>query len=171
MLGALEACAGHLEKFGGHRMAAGITLTRDRIKAFRAAMGEIGDGVLSPDDLRPKLRIDAPMAFRGITDRFYEDLLKLAPFGNANPRPVFVTRSAEVTDGPRRLKERHLSLGLRHDGVVLRGLFWRAAEREPAIAASRASLDLAYSVDQNTFNGRTSLELTLADVKAGTGLP
>jgi single-stranded-DNA-specific exonuclease len=170
MLGALEACAGHLEKFGGHKMAAGLTMEKSRIKAFREAMGIVGDDVLSPDDLRPKLRFDAPLGFRGITDRFYEDLLRLAPFGNANPRPVFVTRGAEVTDGPRRLKERHLSLGLRHDGVVFRGLFWRAAEREPAIVASRASLDVAYSVDQNTFNGRTSLELTLADVKAGTDL-
>jgi single-stranded-DNA-specific exonuclease len=168
MLGALEACAEHLEKFGGHTMAAGVTLEKGRIKAFREAMGVVGDDRLSPDDLRPKLRFDAPLGFRHITDRFYEDLQRLAPFGNANPRPVFVTRAAEVTDGPRRLKERHLSLGLRHDGVVFRGLFWRAAEREPAISASRASLDLAYSIDQNSFNGRTSLELTLADVKAGT---
>ncbi len=168
MLSALEACAGHLEKFGGHKMAAGVTLEKSRIRAFREAMGAVGDDRLTPDDLRPKLRLDAPLGFRSITDRFYEDLLRLAPFGNANPRPLFVTRAAEVTDGPRRLKERHLSLGLRHDGIVLRGLFWRAAEREQAIAASKSSLDLAYSVEQNSFNGRTSLELTLADVKAGT---
>jgi single-stranded-DNA-specific exonuclease len=170
MLGALESCAEHLEKFGGHKMAAGLTLEKGRIKGFRDAMGAIGDDRLSPDDLRPKLRLDAPLGFRQITDRFYEDLLRLAPFGNANPRPMFVTRGAEVTDGPRKLKERHLSLGLRHDGIVIRGLFWRAAEREPAIVASKSSLDLAYSVEQNTFNGRSSLELTLADVKAGTGL-
>ena len=72
-----------------------------------------------------------------------------------------------MTDGPRRLKERHLSMGLRHDGVVLRGLFWRAAERAlRRCRRARDGLDVAYSVEQNTFNGRTSLELTLADVKA-----
>ena len=57
-------------------------------------------------------------------------------------------------------------MSLRHEGIALRGLFWRAAERASAIEAARAGLDVAYAVDQNTFNGTTYLELTLADVRA-----
>jgi single-stranded-DNA-specific exonuclease len=166
MLGALDACAAHLVRYGGHKMAAGLTLDRQRIKAFREAVATVAEDRLTPDDLRPRLRVDAPLGFGAIRPELFAALSRLAPFGNGNPRPLFVARGATVTDGPRRLKERHLSMGLRHEGVVLRGLFWRAVEREPLIAGARDGLDLVYSVEQNTFNGLTSLEVQLADVKA-----
>ena len=115
--------------------------------------------------MRPRLRIDAPLGFRQITPRLMAGLNRMAPFGIGNPRPVFWTAGAQLADGPRRLKERHLSMSLRHDGVPLRAVFWRAAERAADIAAARGGLDAAYSVEQNTFNGTTSLELALADVR------
>ncbi|RPJ74479.1 MAG: single-stranded-DNA-specific exonuclease RecJ, partial [Acidobacteria bacterium] len=59
MLGALEACGGHLMRFGGHRLAAGLTVAGESLKAFRSALQDYGDGRLSPDDLRPRLRLDA----------------------------------------------------------------------------------------------------------------
>jgi single-stranded-DNA-specific exonuclease len=172
MLEALEACAAHLQQFGGHRAAAGLTMERDRISAFRAAIAGWAEDRLTPDDFRPRLRIDAPLGFRQITPRLMADLNRMAPFGIGNPRPVFWTAGAQLADGPRRLKERHLSMSLRHDGVPLRAVFWRSAERAADIAAARGGLDVAYSVEQNTFNGTTSLELSLADVRpAGAGEP
>jgi single-stranded-DNA-specific exonuclease len=166
ILGALEACSSHLVRFGGHRVAAGLTMERSRITPFREAMAAWADDRLTPDDLRPRLRIDGRLGFRQITPRLMDGLTRLAPFGIGNPRPIFWTAGAQVADGPRRLKERHLSMSLRQEGVAFRGLFWRAAERAGAIEAARAGLDAAYSVDQNTFNGTTYLELTLADVRA-----
>ncbi len=165
MLEALEFSAAHLQQFGGHRAAAGLTMERGRIKAFREAIAGWAEDRLSPDDLRPRLRIDAPLGFRQITPRLMEGLNRLAPFGIGNSRPVFWTAGAQLADGPRRLKERHLSMSLRHDGVPLRAVFWRAAERAADISAARGGLDAAYSVEQNTFNGTTSLELSLADVR------
>ena len=169
MLAALDACAPLLERFGGHKMAAGLTLSRSRIKEFRTAVATIGEDRLTPDDLRPKLRLDAPLGFRAITDRFYEDLGRLAPFGMANPRPLFFARGAAVAARPPRRKGPHRSGGRRHEGVVLRALYWRGAERESFIAGARESLDVAFTVEQNTFNGRSTLELSLADVTAGSG--
>jgi single-stranded-DNA-specific exonuclease len=166
MLSGLEACTSHLVRFGGHRVAAGLTMERSRITAFREAMAAFADQRLGPDDLRPRLRIDGPLGFRQITPRLMDGLKRLAPFGIGNPRPTFWTAGTQVADGPRRLKERHLSMSLRQDGIALRGLFWRAAERASSIEAARAGLDVAYCVDQNTFNGTTSLELTLSDVRA-----
>ena len=172
MLEALEACAAHLQQFGGHRAAAGLTMERDRIAAFRAAIAGWAEDRLNPDDLRPRLRVDAPLGFRQITPRLMAGLNRMAPFGIGNPRPVFWTAGAQLADGPRRLKERHLSMSLRHDGVPLRAVFWRAAERAADIAAARGGLDVAYSVEQNTFNGTTSLELSLSDARpAGAGEP
>src|SRR5207302_2909486 len=67
MLGALERCAHLLTRFGGHRQAAGLNLETSRIRALRAAVNEVADETLAPEDLMPRLRIDADMTFRGIT--------------------------------------------------------------------------------------------------------
>lgn len=172
MLAALEACAAHLERFGGHRSAAGLTIERGRIKDFREALTRWADDRLGPDDLRPRLRIDGQLGFRQITPRFMAGLTSLAPFGIGNPKPVFWTHGAQLADGPRRMKERHLSMSLRHEDVALRGVFWRAAERAADISAAGSGLDVAYSVEENTFNGNTSLEVSLSDVRpAGLDAP
>jgi len=171
MLEALTACAAHLDQFGGHRAAAGLTTGRARIRAFREAMTRWADDRLGPDQLRPRLRIDGQLGFRQVTPRLFDGISQLAPFGIGNPRPTFWTPAAELADGPRRMKERHLSMSLRQDGLALRGVFWRAAERAADIAAARDGLDVAYSIERNTFNGFTSLELTLADVRASGGEP
>jgi single-stranded-DNA-specific exonuclease len=165
MLEALTACSEHLEQFGGHRAAAGLTIGRSHIRAFRDALTRFADDRLGPDDLRPRLRIDGQLGFRQITPRLYDAIAMLAPFGIGNPKPTFWTPAAQIADGPRRLKERHLSLSLRHEGVALRGVFWRAAERSAEIAAARDGVDVAYSIERNTFNGSSSLEVSLADVR------
>jgi single-stranded-DNA-specific exonuclease len=165
MLEALTACSAHLDQYGGHRAAAGLTLQRSRIRAFREDLTRWADDRLGPDDLRPRLRLDGRLGFRQITPRLFEGLSQLAQFGAGNPKPMFWTRSAQLADGPRRIKERHLSMSLRHDGVALRGVFWRAAERAAEIAAAREGLDVAYTIERNTFNGTTTLELSLADVR------
>jgi len=165
MLEALTACSAHLEQYGGHRAAAGLTIHRSRIRAFREDLTRWADDRLGPDDLRPRLRLDGRLGFRQITPRLFEGLSQLAPFGVGNPKPMFWTPSAQVADGPRRLKERHLSMSLRHDGVALRGVFWRAADRAAEIAAAREGLDVAYTIERNTFNGTATLELSLADVR------
>ncbi|HNV02214.1 MAG TPA: single-stranded-DNA-specific exonuclease RecJ [Vicinamibacterales bacterium] len=172
MLAGLQACEAHLEQFGGHRAAAGLTMRREAIRAFRQAIAAWAEERLSPDDLRPRLRIDARIGFRQITPGLAQTLSALGPFGIGNPKPVFATAGVRLADGPRRLKERHLSMSLRHDGVPLRAVFWRAAERAAEIAALADGLDVAYSVQQNTFNGATSVEVSLADVRpAGGGVP
>jgi single-stranded-DNA-specific exonuclease len=171
MLEALTACSEHLEQFGGHRAAAGLTIGRSHIRAFRDALTRFADDRLGPDDLRPRLRIDGQLGFRQITPRLFDGLAMLAPFGIGNPKPTFWTPAAQIADGPRRLKERHLSMSLRHEGVALRGVFWRAAERSAEIAAARDGLDVVYSIERNSFNGHTSLEVSLADVRAAGADP
>ena len=89
----------------------------------------------------------------------------LAPFGAGNPRPVFSAQRVEIVDGPRKLKDRHLKMALRQDGRIFRAVAWRAAERHDYIAEHKAALDVAFSLEQNQYNGETFVELTLADVK------
>ena len=165
MLGALERCHHLLTRFGGHRQAAGLTLEAARVKELRAAVNAVADETLGPEDLMPRLRIDADLSFRGITGGVASGVAALAPFGAGNPRPVFAARGVEIVDGPRKLKERHLKMALKQDGRVFRAIAWRAAEQHDFIAEHRAALDVAFSLEQNQYNGDTYVELTLADMR------
>src|SRR5205814_8197450 len=165
MLGALERCASLLTRFGGHRQAAGLTLDAQRVKALRLAVNEVADETLGPDDLMPRLRIDSDLGFRGITGGVAAGVASLAPFGAGNSRPVFAARGVEIIDGPRKLKERHLRMALKQDGRIFRAVAWRAAERHDSLTEHKASLDVAFSLDQNQYNGETFVELSIADFR------
>jgi single-stranded-DNA-specific exonuclease len=169
MLSALESCGSHLVRFGGHRMAAGLTVDTAAFKAFRTALQGLGDERLGPDDLRPRLRVDARLNLDAIRGRLVEEIMALEPFGIGNPRPVFFAGPVEIVDGPRRIKERHLKMSVRHRGRIFRAMAWRAAEREPFVLANRGALDIAFSLTENTFNGETRTELTLADLRTPEG--
>ena len=166
MLGALERCAHLLTRFGGHRQAAGLTLEASRIKELRLAINAVADETLGPEDLMPRLLIDGDLTFRGITGGVAAGVASLAPFGAGNPRPVFAARRVEIIDGPRKLKERHLKMALKQDGRIFRAVAWRAAERHDFLTEHKAALDVAFSLEQNQYNGETYVELTLADLKS-----
>ena len=165
ILSALDGCAPLLERFGGHKAAAGLALPRDRIREFRLAVNACADRTLGPDDLRPRQRIDDDLGFRELTASIAAQVVALAPFGAGNPKPVFAASGVEIVDGPRRLKERHLKMALRQDGRVMRALAWRGVERFGFLEAHRTPVDLAYSLEQNEFGGETYLELVVADIR------
>ena len=165
MLAALEACAPFFIRFGGHKQAAGLTMDATRVREFRASINDRAEALLGPEQLMPRLRIDADLGFRGITAQVAAGIASLAPFGAGNPKPIFAARGVEVIDGPRKLKERHLKMALKQDGRVFRAVAWRAAEKQDQIAGSRSSLDVAFSLEQNQYNGETYVELTLADIR------
>jgi single-stranded-DNA-specific exonuclease len=165
MLGALESCASMLGRFGGHRQAAGLQIESARIREFRQAINAHADERLEPDDLRPRLWLDAALAFGGITDRVVAELASMAPFGAGNPRPKFFTGPVQVVDGPRRLKERHLKMTFKQDGRLLRAIHWNAAEREAALTTQRSAVELAYTVEENEFRGEKYVELRVEDFR------
>lgn len=165
VLGGLEACAGLLDRFGGHKQAAGLQLDAAKIPAFRRAINDYAADALSPDDLRPNLSFDGPLDFDVLTPRVVSDLMAMAPFGLANPKPVFSASGIDVVDGPRRLKERHLKMSLRQKGRTFRAIAWNAVEKEPVLAGGAGALEVAYALEQNEFNGNTYTELRLSDVR------
>jgi single-stranded-DNA-specific exonuclease len=166
MLGSLERCAQLFVRFGGHTQAAGLTMEASRVGELRRAINDVADETLGPEDLMPRLRIDGDLSFRAITGPVAEGIVSLAPFGAGNPRPVFAARGVEIIDGPRKLKERHLKMALKQEGRIFRAIAWRAAERHDYLEANRAALDVAFSLEQNQYNGETFVELTLADIRA-----
>jgi single-stranded-DNA-specific exonuclease len=165
MLGALERCAPLFIRFGGHRQAAGLTMEATRVAELRRAVNDVADETLGPEELMPRLRIDGALAFRAITGGVAAGVASLAPFGAGNPRPVFSARRVEIVDGPRKLKDRHLKMALRQEGRIFRAIAWRAAERADYLVEHKSALDVAFSLEQNQYNGETYVELTLADAR------
>jgi single-stranded-DNA-specific exonuclease len=173
MLAALERCAPLFVRFGGHKQAAGLTMEAARVRELRSAINAVADETLGPEELMPRLRVDGvdgDLLFRGITGAVAAGVASLAPFGAGNPRPVFAARRVEIVDGPRALKERHLKMALKQDGRIFRAIAWRAAERQDYFSEHKAALDVAFSLEQNQYNGETYVELALADVKAARGV-
>jgi single-stranded-DNA-specific exonuclease len=166
LLAGLESCADVLTTFGGHKQAAGLTVEAARIREFRARINAHADDRLGPDDLRPRLWLDGPLPFRAITAQVASELATLAPFGAGNPSPLFSAAGVEIVDGPRRVKERHLKMTFKQDGKVMRGMAWRAVEREEFVTGHRDAIDLAFSLEQDFWNGERYLQLSVADFKA-----
>jgi single-stranded-DNA-specific exonuclease len=169
MLNALERCADLFVKFGGHRQAAGLTMEAGRVPEFRQRINAWADEVLEPDQLRPRLRIDAPLPLNGITHDLVRGLDSLGPFGMGNPRPVFHASPVEIVDGPRTLKERHLKMTFSQQGRRFRAIAWRAAERAEFLEKHRAGVNLAFSLDRNEYQGETYLELNVCDIRSLDG--
>jgi single-stranded-DNA-specific exonuclease len=165
MLAALEHCHDVFLRFGGHRQAAGLTLEAARVGELRARINAYANERLEPEDLMPRLRIDAPLGLRDINPDVVEGLGALEPFGLGNPRPIFHASPVEIIDGPRLLKERHLRMTFRQDGRVFRAIAWRAAERASFLDEHRNGVSLAFSLDRDEYQGETYLQLTVADVK------
>lgn len=170
MLASLEHCADLFVRFGGHRQAAGLTMDAARVPEFRARVNAYADQVLEPDQLRPRLRIDAPLPLRSITHDLVRGLDLLAPFGLANPRPVFHTSPVAIVDGPRSIKERHLKMTFNQEGRRFKAIAWRAAERAAFLDKHRAGVNLAFSLDRNEWQGESYLELSVADFKSLDGV-
>jgi single-stranded-DNA-specific exonuclease len=171
MLGALERCGELFERFGGHRQAAGFTIRAERIPELRRRMAAWGLEVLQPEDLFPRIRLDAELALADLTPDVVDGLERLAPFGQGNPAPLFSSGAVAVSDGPRPLKERHLAMSLKHGPRTFRAIMWRGADWAPLFEEHRSAVEVAYSIERNTYQGITSVELRLTAARpapAGT---
>jgi single-stranded-DNA-specific exonuclease len=171
MLAGLETCSDLFARFGGHRQAAGLTMDAARIGEFRARINAHALDLIEPTDLMPRLRIDGSLRLAEIDPLVVDGLDLMAPFGCANPKPVFDGSAVEMVGDPRRIKERHLKLRVRQDGRIFSAMAWRCAERAAFFTENRHALRLAYSLERQTWQGETTLELTVADLRSNGTSP
>ena len=186
---ALAACSEHLLAFGGHKYAAGLSLTRDSVAGFSSALAEYADGF--PDEVfEPTLHIDAVAPIEQIDDAFVTALEKFEPFGPDNAAPLFASLGLEVVGYPRKVGKNHLKLAVRAGDRTLEAIAWgRSAEivnlgaqagaearsatststssssSSSTLTSASATLDICYTVGRNTYGGRTSTQLTLRDFR------
>lgn len=161
---ALKECSHYLERFGGHKYAAGMDIKPERIPEFRAAFQQVARERLTPDDLVPVLGYDLELPLGEATHALVKLLRHFGPFGVGNPSPVLVSRALQVV-GTREVGEGHVKVELQQDGCQLTAIGFGMSERlrEPDLAGAR--VDIAYQLQENYWNGQVELQARLVDVR------
>lgn len=163
---AIDTCSDLLEGYGGHCYAAGLTLKKENLNAFSNKFEEVVASTIQPEQLIPRIEIDATIDFRDIDKKFYRILKQFAPFGPGNMSPVFVTENVADYNGSRvvGLAEDHLKLELINNNVIINAIAFNQAKHIKAVKQTK-SFSICYAIDQNIFNGRASLQLKVKDIK------
>lgn len=164
---AFTACADHLSKFGGHAMAAGLTLDVARIDAFRAAMIDYAAAHLSPDDLTPVIEVDAEVELAALTPAAVSQIKRMEPFGRSNPRPRLLLRNLTLHQPARTMGQnaRHLMMIVNQNGAAMRCVAWSRGPDAAELPAG-STIDLVAEASLNTWQGRTNVELIVHDWRA-----
>jgi single-stranded-DNA-specific exonuclease len=160
---AIHACREYLIGYGGHFAAAGLTLLPENIEAFSAAFEKVVNDTILPEQLIPEIVIDAELKLDDIKTPFYNILKQMEPFGPENMRPVFISKNVLDTGHSKVVKEQHLRLVVKQKDTVLTGIFFRAAAYLPII--NNGAFDIVYTIDENEWNGSTSLQLKVIDIR------
>lgn len=162
---ALQSCAEHLTRFGGHKHAAGLSIEADALPSFREAFERVARQRLTDADLVPKCRIDAVVETAELNERLAESLERLAPFGSGNPEPVLASLGLRAT--PRVLPARnggpgHLKLAF--EGARQLDSIGFGMEESAPLAA--APLDAAFHFGIDEWNGVRRLKLRLKQLRS-----
>lgn len=152
---ALGHCEKWLEKFGGHEMAAGLTVREEHFPAFAEAFREAARVRLSEENLQPCLHLDHELAFSDLNADLLRWYQVLEPFGNGNLQPVFFARAVEPTNTPRVLKDKHLVLTLRQKNHFRRAIFFDGA----SVPLPSSPWDMAFRLDADEYEGETRLQI------------
>jgi len=161
MLDGLQACEHHLNKFGGHMMAAGLEVKPGSLDAFKTDYNKAVSATLTEVDLSPIQHIDAVVAADELGWDFLEQLKRLRPFGQDNPEPVWALLNARVSGSPRVVGQKHLKLVLASEGEQFDAIAFNYALSDlPA-----GKIDVAFTLKENHWNGNTSLQLQVQDIR------
>lgn len=163
---AISACGDLLEKYGGHKYAAGLTLDPNNLTAFRQKFEEVVAANLTPEMLVPVVDIDTEVFFDAITTKFVNILKQMAPFGPENTTPVFVAHNVYVFNSLTCFKEKHIRFlaGQHNARNVFQAVGFNLAEYYEKLQMG-GRFSLAFTVEENTYNGVTSIQLRVKDIK------
>jgi len=164
---ALEACSEHLEQFGGHMYAAGMTLKEENYLAFKEAFEKVVEATIHPDLLIPEIAVDIEIEFSDITPKLIRVLSQFEPFGPQNMAPVFLTKNIKDTGYAKPLgqNDEHLKLFVKQQQSEGFGAIGFGLGNKIDLVKNQAPFDAVYCIDENEFNGTVSIQLRMKDLK------
>ena len=144
-------------------MAAGISIHEERLEEFRQRLSEFVLSHTTEEQRQPTLVYDIEIGFDQLSLEFLSSYDLLQPFGSGNPQPVFVSTGVELSRPPLRMKNNHLRFMLRQGYYELDAVFFGGGEHP----LPDPPWDIAFTIDRNTFRGRTTLQLVIQGIKKG----
>jgi len=166
---ALEACKEHIEQFGGHKYAAGLTLLESQYEGFKQKFEEVVSGSIDKRLLTPEISIDAEINLEDITPKFYRILKQFSPFGPGNMSPVFLTQDLNDTGYGKCVggEDLHLKCRVKKAGkkMEINAIGFNLGDKCELITDAK-KFKAVYSIDENEWNGNISLQLKLKDISS-----
>ena len=159
---AIHACREHLLGYGGHFAAAGLSLLPEQVEAFAAKFEETVSATIPEQLLVPERTVDAVIRFKDINAGFYSIICQMEPFGPENMRPVFVAERVLDTGYSKVVKEEHLRFVVKQDNISFTGIGFNLAGKFPVLSQP---FDMAFTLDENEWNGNTTLQLKVIDIR------
>jgi single-stranded-DNA-specific exonuclease len=163
---ALEACSEHLEQFGGHMYAAGMTLKPENYQNFKNAFEKAVKETIHPDMLVPEISIDAEINFDDITPKLTRILKQFEPFGPLNMTPIFATKQIKDTGYGKQIgqNDAHLKLFVKQKNATgISAIGFGLGAKFP-LTTHHKPFDAAYCIDENEYNDKVSIQLRLKDI-------
>lgn len=164
---ALEACAEHLEQFGGHMYAAGMTLKEENYAAFKEAFESTVEETIHTDLLTPEIAVDAEINLTDINEKLIRILNQFEPFGPQNMTPVFMTKGLKDSGYAKGIgaDEDHLKLYVKQNNSPGFGAIGFGLGKKLDVVKNQQPFDAVYCIDENEFNGKVSVQLRLKDLR------
>ena len=163
---AISGCSDLLEKYGGHKYAAGLTLDKSNLVAFQERFEQIVSSTITEEMLTPIIEIDLSVQFDALTSKFYSVLKQMAPFGPENPKPVFEAKNVSVLNSLSNFKDKHIRFlaGQAGNETMFNAVGFDLIEHYDSITKAD-SFSIVFTLEENTFNGNISLQLRIRDIK------
>lgn len=163
---AILSCSDLLEKFGGHKYAAGLTLDASNLEAFQQRFEQVVSATLTAEMMTPVIEIDYTIPLDAVNKKFLNVLKQMGPFGPENPRPVFEARNLYVFNALSSFKDRHIKflVGQQGGNNVFQAVGFDMADFYEPISRGDA-FRMAFTIEENIYNGISSIQLRIKDIK------
>ena len=161
---ALKECEDCLLKYGGHKYAAGLSISSKEVESFKEKFKLVSSRRIKDEDLIPRLSVDAELELEEIQDELMSALELFAPFGPGNLKPVFVTRGLELADDAYVVGKNHLRLKVKKNGIIMDAIGFNLGDFAKPLAMRGTKIDLAYVLELNTWNGNSKIQMRLKDL-------
>ena len=164
---ALESCSEHIEQFGGHKYAAGLTLKEENYEAFKQAFEDEVSKTIDKSLLTPEIKVDLNIDLHHVNDKLWRIIRQFAPFGPGNMTPIFMTENLKDTGYGKCVGEddKHLRITVTQPGADKIVCIGFGLGDKYDIISNRKPFKAVYSIDENHWNGSVSLQLKLRDIK------
>ncbi len=161
---AVKACDDLLISYGGHPLAVGLSMRVEDVPVFQTRFEKQVRTTIKNDQLVPELEYDAELSFQQISPKMWQTLRQFAPFGPGNNNPVFLAKGVRDSGYTRVLRNNHLRLGMHQQGVTFNGIAFGLGDAYKEVS-SRKPFDVCYSMREDNWNGGTSLQLVVKDLR------